>query len=136
MTNKIRSGYTALVPLAKRQCSIIRLSLFFCRGELTLKSAAMWILGMLLISTAASTPMYYMAQIKGLVEFQVESNFQDILICREMWPKGRRMAYKTCCCIFQFLIPLCIIVSNKFFFSIYFITFYYHRCIYCSLFSA
>ena len=87
---------------------------FFFRGDLTLKTAGLVIAGMLGLATAASTPMFYMAQIKGLVEFQDDINYQDILICREMWPKEKRMTYKTCCCVIQFLIPLCIIVSKNF----------------------
>lgn len=81
------------------------------RGELTLKMAGLWIASMILMSGAASTPMFYMAQIKQLVAFQDEVNYQDILICRETWPKDRRVTYKTTSCVVQFIIPLIIIVS-------------------------
>ena len=83
----------------------------FCRGDLTLKTAIISITGMVLLSIFASTPMYYMAQIKQLVAFQEGAIYQDILICREMWPKERRVAYKTAACIVQFIIPIFVIVS-------------------------
>lgn len=79
-----------------------------------MKMAGLWIVSMIFVSGAASTPMFYMAQIKQLVAFQDEVNYQDILICREMWPMNRRIAYKTTSCVVQFIIPLIIIVSRYF----------------------
>ena len=84
----------------------------FYRADLTLRTAGFWIGSMVILSIGASTPMFYMAQIKQLVDFQGGVSYQDILICREMWPKERRVAYKTLSCIVQFIIPLIIIVSE------------------------
>lgn len=90
----------------------IFLGFFFCRGELTLKTTFVWIAGMILLSCLESAPLFFMAQISPLVSFQEEVQMQNILICREVWTKGSRVAYKTFSCVFQFIIPLFFVVSR------------------------
>ena len=85
---------------------------FNFRGELTLKVTFLWIFGMSLLASIESAPLFFMAQIKQLVSFQEEVHMQNILICREVWTKGSRVAYKTFSCVFQFIIPLCFVVSS------------------------
>ena len=84
---------------------------FYFRGELTLRTTFIWIGGMILFACAESAPLFFMAQISPLVSFQAEVQMQNILICREVWTKGSRVAYKTFSCVFQFIIPLCFVVS-------------------------
>ena len=78
---------------------------------MTLKLAGVYIAAITFLSLAGSTPVYFMAQIKRVVEFQTTLDYEDILICKSTFSKAERVAYKTGSCVFQFLIPLWIIVS-------------------------
>ena len=85
-----------------------------CRAEVSLTRAVLVITLMTFLSLVLCSPLYFMAQIKRLVSFQdaMSMEVEDILICREIWPKGWRVTYKLCSCIFQFLGPVIIVVSE------------------------
>ena len=89
--------------------------LSFFRSQFSLKRAAAIILGMLLLAIGMSSPLFFIARIERLVSFQDTFQMEDVLICREIWPQGWRIAYKTFSCIFQFLGPVIIVVSGLIF---------------------
>ena len=87
---------------------------------MNLRTATFWIIAIISLSiVVVSTPFFYMTQVTSSVEFRNNSGNQDFLVCEEVWwSKNERIVYKTLFCAFQFLIPICIIVSIKHYVSI------------------
>ena len=87
-------------------------ALLYFRTGLTPKFASICIAAITFLSLAASMPMYLLAHIKGIEEFQKPLVYEDILICKSTWSRNERVIYNTGSCVLQFLIPFWFIVSS------------------------
>ena len=85
---------------------------FFYRDDMTMKVAILYIACITLLSAIASSPMFYMDLITKNVEFPKTISRDNLSTCTSTWSQNAGMAYKTFSCVFQFIIPLCAIVSK------------------------
>ena len=108
-----KSGFFTILYVTKSGFYCINISVFqYFRTALTPKFASICIAAITFLSLAASMPMYFLAHIRSIEEFQKPFVYEDILICKSTWSRNERVIYNTGSCVLQFLIPFWFIVSS------------------------